>query len=102
MKREVVITDRAASSYRRIVYNLKKISRIGGEDAKSAILRKIRRLGTNPDMGSRQAKFEKLEGNFRSVTVWDYKIYYKIEEETVVVLDIIIDKAASQAKMQEI
>jgi plasmid stabilization system protein ParE len=101
MKREVVITDRAASSYRRIIYNLKKISRIGG-DAKAAILRKIRRLGTNPDMGSRQANFEKLDGVFKSVTVWDYKIYYKLEDEAVVILDIVIEKPGSQSEMQEI
>lgn len=102
MKREVIITDRATSSFRRIISNLKKTSLVGGEDAKSAILRKIKRLATDPDFGSRKANFEKLEGNFRSLTVWDYRIYFRIEETQVVVLDIIIDKTHSSAYKQEI
>lgn len=102
MKYDVIISDRAANSYRRIVANTKKISLIGGEDAKTAILQKIRRLGSNPDFGSRQASFEKLDGNFRSVNVWDYKMYYKVEEDRVIVLDIIVDKSASQQGYQEI
>ncbi len=92
MKREVIITDRAANAIRRIVTYTKQSSLIGGEDAKSALMNRIRLLGINPEeASSRKAKFSKLEGNYRSVKVWDYRIYYKAEDDRVIVLDIIVD-----------
>ena len=91
MKYEVIITDRAANAIRRIVEHTQQTSLIGGEDAKDALLHRIRRLGINPEEGSRKANFQKLEGNYRSVLAWDYRIYYKVEETRVIVLDVIVD-----------
>jgi plasmid stabilization system protein ParE len=71
---------------------LKATSLIGGEDARIAIINRIKRLGLNPEAGSRKAEFKLLEGDYRSVEVWDYRIYYKVESKRVVVLDIFIDK----------
>jgi plasmid stabilization system protein ParE len=91
MKKKIVVADRAVNSFRRIVTALNQESLIGGEDARTAILNKIRTLGTNPERNSRRANFEKLEGNYRSVQVWDYRIYYKVENERIVILDLMLD-----------
>lgn len=97
MKYKVIIADRAVSSLRRIVSNLKRVSLIGGEDAREALMHRIKRLSVNPEAGSRKAKFEKLKGDFRSLVVWgDYRIYYKVEEDRVIVLDVILDKEGSK------
>jgi len=84
------VTDRATASFKRIIGGLKEVSLIGGEDARLAILDSIRKLGVNPMANSMSAKFERLEGEYRKVDVWDYRIYYKVEENKVIVLDIIL------------
>ena len=97
MKYKVIISDRAVSSLRRIVKSLKKISLIGGEDVRAALLQRIKRLSMNPTAESRKANFEKLEGEYRSIVVLgDYRIYFKIEDGRVIVLDIIMDKDGSK------
>ncbi|MCB0761563.1 MAG: type II toxin-antitoxin system RelE/ParE family toxin [Flavobacteriales bacterium] len=97
MKYKVIISDRAVSSLRRIVKSLKKISLIGGEDVRAALLQRIKRLSVNPTAESRKANFEKLEGEYRSIVVLgDYRIYFKIEDGRVIVLDIIMDKDGSK------
>lgn len=91
MKRsKVIVTDRATASFKRIISGLKEVSLIGGEDARLAILDSIRKLGVNPMANSKAAKFERLDGEYRKVDVWDYRIYYKVEEGKVIVLDIIL------------
>ena len=97
MKYKVIISDRAVSSLRRIVKSLKKISLIGGEDVRAALLQRIKRLSMNPTAESRKANFEKLEGEYRSIVVLgDYRIYFKIEDGRVIVLDIIMDVDGSK------
>lgn len=89
---KVIISDRAFSSFRRIIDHVQSTSLIGAEDARTVVLNRIRKLGSNPTQQSRKAKFFNLEGDYRSVLAWNYRIYFKIEEKRVVVLDIILDK----------
>jgi plasmid stabilization system protein ParE len=61
-------------------------------------LDEIRKLASNPDRNTRPAKFEKLRGDYRSVLVWNYRVYFKVEEERISILDIILD-LGSQASI---
>jgi plasmid stabilization system protein ParE len=90
---KVVVADRAVQSLRRLLENVRSTSLIGAEDARTVVLQHLRKLGSNPTNGARKAKFFSLEGDFRSVLAWNYRIYYTIEEKRVVVLDIILDKS---------
>jgi len=64
---------------------------LGADKAKEAVIRRIKSLGTNPEKDSRKAKFGRLGGDIRSVLAWNYRIYYRITEEEIHVLDIFLD-----------
>lgn len=91
-KRQVIITDRAYNAFRRIVRQVKSTSLIGAEDARTAILNRIRKICANPANDSRPADFATIPGEFRSALAWNYRIYYKVEEGKVILLDIILDE----------
>ena len=90
MRRRVAISEVAANSFRRIIGNHKEFSLIGGEDAKSAIIKGIRRIGQNPMALSQKLNFGKVEGEFRIANVWDCVVLYKVEEKTVLIVDILL------------
>ncbi len=90
---KIIFCDKASASFRRVLENVKSTSLIGAEDTRAVILQVIRRLAANPTNQARKAKFFSLDGDFRSVLAWNYRVYYKIEEKRVIVLDIILDKS---------
>lgn len=92
MKTPVILSDRAASAVRRIVQRTQETSLIGAEEVREVIINRLKRLSLNPEADSRKAKFDRLDGNYRSIVVWDYRIYYKIEEKRIVVLDFMLEK----------
>ena len=91
-KKSVVIADRASNSLQRVVRQLKSTSLIGAEDARTAILNHIRKLSVNYNSGSKPADFATLDGEFRSSMIWNYIVYFKVEDNRLVVLDIILEK----------
>jgi plasmid stabilization system protein ParE len=90
---KIVFCDKAVNSFKRVLDNVKSTSLIGAEDTRGVILQVIRRLASNPNQQSRKAKFFSLDGDFRSVLAWNYRIYYKLEEKRIIILDIILDKS---------
>lgn len=92
MKNPVILSDRAANTIRRIVTRTQETSLIGGEEVREAIFNRLKSLSLHPETDSRKAKFDRLDGNYRSLLLWDYRIYYKVEEDRVVVLDVILEK----------
>lgn len=91
-KKNVVIADRATNSLQRIIRSLKSTSLIGAEDTRTAVINHIRKLGVNYNSGSKPADFATLDGEFRSSVIWNYIIYFKVEEKRIVILDIILEK----------
>lgn len=92
VNRNVVIADRAVTAMERIVQHLQGASLIGAEKSKDEMLAKIRSLGRNATPSdARKAKFESIPGDIRSVLTHNYRIYYLIEAQRVVVLDVILD-----------
>ncbi len=76
---------------KRIISKHQRNGYLGADKAKEAIISKIKRLAINPEKESRVAKFGRLEGDYRSVLAWDYRIYYKIADQEILVLDIFLD-----------
>ena len=93
MRRRIAVSEVAANSFRRIIRNHKEFSLIGGEDAKSAIISGIRRIGTNPMAVSEEVNFGKIDGHYRMAKVWDCVVLYKVEEKTVLIVDILLKKS---------
>lgn len=90
---KVIVADKAVSSFNRLIEHVRSTSLIGAEDARTVILNRMRKLCANPAHQSRKAKFFSLEGDFRSVLAWNYRIYYKVEEKRIIILDLILDKS---------
>lgn len=91
-KRQVIISDRALNAFHRIIQQVKTNSLVGAEDARMTIISRLRKLGANPGMNTRVANFATLDGEFRSALAWNYRIYFKVEEDRIIVLDMILDK----------
>ena len=96
MKRDIVISSRANQSLQRIVARVAETSLIGAEDTRLSVLSAMRKLQLNADSNSRKAKFDTLTGNYRSVLSGQCRIYFKVEEGQVLVLDVILEKPAVQ------
>jgi len=76
----------------RIIRRLQGASLIGAEKAKDEMLSRIRSLSRNATPGdSRKAKFDSIPGDIRSVLAHNHRIYYLIEENRLVILDVILD-----------
>lgn len=92
VNRTVVIADRAVTAMERIVRHLQGASLIGAERAKDGLLARMRALAGNAmPNDARKARFESIPGDIRSVLAQNHRIYYLIEEERVVILDVILD-----------
>jgi len=92
VKKEVIISDRAVKAFERIIVALQGQSLIGAEKAKDEILARIGKLGEHPKPSeARKAKFDAIEGEFWSVLTHNHRIYYLIELNRIVVVDIILD-----------
>jgi len=89
-RKKIAVSDNASNSFRRIILNHKKVSLIGGEDAREAILQGIRRIGLNPMAVSESVDFGRVQGEYRLAKVWDCLVLYKVEEKRVIILDIIL------------
>lgn len=92
VKREIIIAPRAVQSMQRIFVRTSELSLIGAEEARVSMIRRIRKLSTDPERDSRKAKFDTLTGNYRSVMASGCRIYYKVEESQVLILDIFMEK----------
>lgn len=92
VNRNVIIADRAVTAMERIVRNMQGASLIGAERAKEGILARLRALSGNAmPNDARKARFDNIPGDIRSVLAQNHRIYYLIEEERVVILDVILD-----------
>ena len=92
VKREVVISNRAAESLQRIVTGIGEFSLVSAEDTRQSLLRAMRKLPITLEQNSRKAKFATLTGDYRSVLVSGCRVYYKMENHRIMVLDIILEK----------
>jgi len=90
-KRKVIFSSKALSSFQAMVNDVQETSLIGAEKTRKAVLDEIKKLGINPELNTRPAKFEKLTGDFRSLLVWNYRVYFKIAPDQITVMDIILD-----------
>ncbi len=92
MHRDVIIADRATIAIERIIRHLQGASLIGAEKSKDEIIARIRGLSQNAmPSDARKARFETIADDIWSVLSHNHRIYYLVEEQRVVVLDVILD-----------
>ena len=71
---------------------MQQVSLLSAEKVRTKILHKLHLIEHKPMQSSRQVELAGLEDHIRMATVLNYKIYYKLENDSVYVLDILMDK----------
>ena len=90
MKREkVIISRKAQESIKRIFNHVKRESSLEtAQRVKFTVINECKNLKEFAGY-SKERYLENLEGDFRSVTVWDYNIIYSLMPKTVRILNVI-------------
>jgi len=92
VQRDVILADRATTAIERIIRQLQGASLIGAERAKDEIVNRIRGLAANAmPADARKARFDSIADDIWSVLAHNHRIYYLVEAQRVVVLDVILD-----------
>lgn len=89
---EFFFTQQARTALQDLIRQVQEVSLIAAERVRSRIFHKLHLIHHQPLQASRKADFAALEGHFRVATALNYKIYYKVEDTRIVVLDFILDK----------
>lgn len=82
----VVIPPTAKESLQEIVKHIKQDSPTAAIKVRKTLLEKAKSLKELPERFSREPFLIDKPGNYRSVTVWHYKIVYKILDDEIVIL----------------
>lgn len=98
----VIISRKAQSSVKQIHDYIKEESHSSAKNVKEKIFEKIRSLQNHPEKFSKEPLLDSLEGNYRSVSIWDYKIIYKISNEVVKILIVINGKRSEKTILKKI
>ncbi len=94
---EMYFSSQAVESFREIVAHTQEVSLIAAEKLRAKIFHKLHLVRHHPIQGSKSIDIGALEGNFRLATALNVKIYYKVEKDKVIVLDMLLDKEAKSA-----
>jgi plasmid stabilization system protein ParE len=88
---EMIFTSQAVEAFREIIGNTQEVSLIAAEKLRAKIFHKLHLIQHHPIQGSKTLNIG-VDGNFRLTTALGVKIYYKVEENRTVILDMLIDK----------
>ena len=88
---EMIFSSQAVEAFREIIGNTQEVSLIAAEKLRAKIFHKLHLIQHHPIQGSKTLNVG-IDGNFRITTALSVKIYYKVEENRTVVLDMLIDK----------
>jgi plasmid stabilization system protein ParE len=94
---EFYFTERARDSFRDVVAQLQQVSLIAAERVRNKIFHKLHLIHHHPLQGSKKIELT-IDGHFRVATVLDYKIYYLVDHDRIMVLEILQDKNLKQDK----
>jgi plasmid stabilization system protein ParE len=88
---EMIFTSQAVEAFRDIIGNTQEVSLIAAEKLRAKIFHKLHLIQHHPIQGSKPINIG-IDGNFRLTSALNVKIYYKVEENRTVILDLLIDK----------
>lgn len=94
---EMYFSPHAAKSFKEIVAHTQEVSLIAAEKLRAKIFHKLHLVRHHPIQGSKSIEVPNIEGNFRLATALNVKIYYKVEKDKILILDLLLDKEAKTA-----
>jgi hypothetical protein len=88
----IYFTNRSAESFRALIYNLQEVSLLSAERVRAKILHKLHLIQHEPLQSSKKIELQQLEGHFRLTTILNYKIYYQVKDDSIYILEFLLDK----------
>lgn len=95
---EFYFTESAKTAFRSLIEQIQQVSLIAAERMRNKIFHKLHLIHHHPLQGSKKVELALVPGHIRLATVLNYKIYYKVEDKRIIVLDILLDKDAVKEK----
>ena len=93
MAYEIVAAPQAVKSFQELIAAAQGQSLVGAENARRTILTRLQQLALNPQGQTRKAQFKGMPGDVRSVQVLEYRIYFLVQIERIILLDCFLDVA---------
>ena len=91
MAYEIAVAPQAAQAFKELIEAAQAVSLVGAEHARRSVLNCLQELALNPFGQTRKAQFNGMPGDVRSVQVLEYRIYFLVQIERIIVLDCFID-----------
>jgi plasmid stabilization system protein ParE len=91
---EFYFTESAKNAFRGIIEQVQQVSLIAAERMRNKIFHKLHLIHHHPLQGSKKVELANVAGHIRLATVLNFKIYYKVEDKRIIVLDLLLDKEA--------
>ena len=91
---EFYFTQNAADSFLRIIQDVQEVSLLSAEKVRSRIFHKLHLIHHHPSQGSKRIELPGVEGHMRLATVLNYKIYFRLEAQRILVMEMLMDKEA--------
>lgn len=91
MAYEIVAAPQAVKAFRELIEAAQAKSLVGAENARRAILNRLQELALNPQGQTRKANFKGMPGDVRSVLILEYRIYFIVQVDRIVLLDCFLD-----------
>ena len=96
-KHELIISQHAFDSFKEIIEEVQKSSLIAGERLRHKILHRLHHLRHHPTESSRKVEIPREEGEIRCSNLMNYRIYYMITADKIILLEVVAEKPATQA-----
>jgi plasmid stabilization system protein ParE len=87
-------SHKAVDTFRQIILDMQEVSLVAAESVRAKIFHKLHLIQHHPLQSSKEIELSGINGHFRLTTVLNYKIYYKVEESRILVVDILTDKSS--------
>lgn len=82
----VIISPRAERSLAIINDYIEKQSPSAAKYVRTKLIQKAKSLSKLPERFSREEYLSEQEGNYRSVSLWQYKIIYRVQNDDVLII----------------
>jgi plasmid stabilization system protein ParE len=89
---ELYFTHHAAQAFRSCIEKIQQVSLIAAERTRNKMLHQLRALQHHPLQGSKKVEVGTGESQVRVAALMQYKVYYKVEDQRVIVLDFLLDQ----------
>ncbi|MFN0031068.1 MAG: type II toxin-antitoxin system RelE/ParE family toxin [Flavobacteriales bacterium] len=87
-------TKQAAETLKRLIADVQEVSLLSAEKVRTRFFHKVHLIHHHPTQGSKKLELPGIDAHIRLAVVLHYKIYFTLEENRIIVMEILMDKDA--------